>query len=187
MVGPRVKGVSFKSVLRALEVLRGPQAAQACTSAMPTDLADAFRYGTMLASSWYPIEWYRALLEAVQTSACEGDHFMCKIGQQCLRQDMTGVYRAVFHLLSPQAVIRISSRLFSNYYDTGKCTILEAKTGFAHASWAGCSGFDRRMWLEAFGACEMVMELSGAKHIRSRVVSGGRDGDDCAELTGHWA
>jgi len=184
---PRVKGISFRSVLHALEALRGPEAVPACMKVMPPDLSDAYRYGTILASSWYPIDWYRALLGAVNTSANQGDRFVVAIGRQCMREDMSGLYRAAFKLLSPQAVIRMTPRIFSNYYDTGKCTVVEAKVGYAHANWAGCTGFDRNMWNEIFGATEMVMELAGAKHIRSRVLAGGSDGDDTADFAGHWA
>jgi hypothetical protein len=52
---PRVKGVSFRSVLQALEALRGSEVVKNCTSQLPADLAEAFQYGTILASGWYPI------------------------------------------------------------------------------------------------------------------------------------
>ena len=101
-------------------------------------------------------------------------------------QDTTGVYRAVFNLLSPQTVIRVTPRLFNNYYDTGKCSIIEAKSGYAHARWIDCEQFDRNMWCEIFGGAEKLLELAGAKHVRTRILEGGGDGDATAELVGHW-
>jgi hypothetical protein len=185
-VEPRVKGVSFKSVLRALETLHGPSSVEACMSTMPSEVADGFRYGTILASGWYPIGWYRALLAAAQTAAGQGDRALFEIGRQCARQDMTGVYRLGFKLLSPQTVIRLASRLFSNYYDTGECLVVSARVGFVHARWLGCRGFDRRLWSDAFGAAHMFMELAGASNIRSQLAAGGGDGDETAELIAHW-
>ena len=60
--GPRVKGTAFRGVIQALEVLRGQAVVEQCQSLMPDDLAAAFRYKTLLASGFYPIEWYRELL-----------------------------------------------------------------------------------------------------------------------------
>ena len=184
--GPRVKGVSFRSVVRAVETLHGPDVLAACMTQVSTELADAFRYGTVLASSWYPIAKYRELLGAILKKVPVGDRCMFELGRQCAQQDMTGIYKVGFKLLSPQAVIRLAARLYSNYYDTGNCQIVESKSGYAHARWSGCVGFNRNLWQEVFGATEMFMELAGAKHIRSRVVAGGDDDDEFAEFSGHW-
>ena len=183
---PHVKGVSFRSVLQALEALRGGEVVKNCTSQLPSDLAEAFQYGTILASGWYSIQWYRALLDSARKAACSGEQFLYQIGRQCMLQDTTGVYRAVFNLLSPQTVIRVTPRLFNNYYDTGKCSIIEAKSGYAHARWIDCEQFDRNMWCEIFGGAEKLLELAGAKHVRTRILEGGGDGDATAELVGHW-
>jgi hypothetical protein len=183
---PHVKGVSFRSVLQALEALRGGEVVKNCTAQLPPDLAEAFQYGTILASGWYPIQWYRALLDSVRKSACSGEQFLFQIGRQCMLQDTTGVYRAVFNLLSPQTVIRVTPRLFNNYYDTGKCSVVDATSGYARACWIDCEQFDRNMWCELFGGTEKLLELAGAKHIRTRILAGGGDGDTSAELAGHW-
>jgi hypothetical protein len=189
MVGdasPKVKGIAFKSVLRALEALHGARAAESCLTQVSNELAGGFRYNTILTSGWYPIAWYRDLLKAVQTATGLGDRALFEIGRQCARQDMTGIYRLGFKLLSPQVVLGLSSRLFSNYYDTGESKVVEARHGFAQAEWMGCVGFDRNMWWEAFGAAEMFMELAGATHIRTRIIRGGNDTDEFAVLTMHW-
>ncbi len=183
---PHVKGVSFRSVLQALEALRGSELVKNCTAQLPADLAEAFQYGTILASGWYPIGWYRVLLDSARKAACSGEQFIYQIGRQCMIQDTKGVYRTVFNLLSPQTVIRVTPRLFNNYYDTGTCSIIDAKLGFAHARWTHCEQFDRNMWCEIFGGTEKLLELSGAKHLRTRIVAGGGDGDATAELVGYW-
>jgi len=183
---PHVKGVSFRSVLQALEALRGSEVVKNCTAQLPADLAEAFQYGTILATGWYPIQWYRALLDCARKAAGAGEQFLYQIGRQCMLQDTTGVYRAVFNLLSPQTTIRVTPRLFNNYYDTGTCSITDAKSGYARVHWTNCEQFDRNMWCEIFGGAEQLLELSGAKHVRTRILAGGGDGDAMAELAGHW-
>lgn len=183
---PKVKGISFRSVTRALLTLHGSEAVEVCLATMPAELAEAFRYQTILASGWYPIAWYRDLLRATQKASGGSERALFEIGRQCARQDMTGIYRLGFKLLSPQIVLELSARLFSNYYDTGKGRVIESRSGFARAEWSECSGFDKNMWWEAFGAAEMFMELAGAKHIRTRIIRGGGDADEMAEVTMHW-
>jgi hypothetical protein len=184
--GPRVKGVSFRSVMRAVDAIHGAVAAETCLAALPGDLAQAFRYGQILASGWYPIEWYRDLLRGTQAATGARERGTFEIGRQCARQDMTGIYKLGFKLVSPEVVLRLSTRLFSNFYDTGQARILESRAGYARAEWTGCTGFDKNMWWEAFGAAEMFMELAGARHVRTRIVRGGEDPDEFSELTMHW-
>ncbi|HET9957011.1 MAG TPA: hypothetical protein VFQ61_21090 [Polyangiaceae bacterium] len=172
--------------MRAVESLHGAAAAESCLSAMRAELAQGFRYQEILASGWYPIEWYRDLLRAIQTALNLGERALFEIGRECARQDMTGIYKLGFKLLSPEVVLQLSTRLFSNYYDTGKSKVVESRPGFAHVRWFDCAGFDKNMWWEAFGAAEMFMELAGARSVRTRIIRGGGDTDEMAELTMHW-
>lgn len=186
-MGPQIKGIAIRSALRALERLRGTPAVEAATLAMPKELGSAIRYGTVMASSWYPIEWYRDFFAAIIATTGDNDRILRDIGREAARIDMTGIYKAAFKLLSPQALFGLSTRLFSNYYDTGSVVIVESRKGFAHAKWSNCTGFDRSLWLEIFGSIEMYLELAGATHVRLRVVSGAGATDDHAELQAHWA
>lgn len=180
-----MKGTSFRSVLLALETLRGANAVERCLASMSDEQAAAFRYGTLLASGLYPIEWYGELLRAARVATGEGDRLLFELGRESVRHDMTGVYRAVFKLLSPQAVFVLASRLFSNYYDTGQFRIVESRACYALAKWSGCTGFNRDLWSEIFGGCSMFLELAGAKHIRTRTLEGGGD-EDFATMSAHW-
>lgn len=187
-MGPQVKGIAYRSALRALEHLRGPPAVEAAIVAMPPELANAIRYGTLIAASWYPIEWYRQLFHAiVATTEGSADRIVYDIGREAARLDMTGIYRAAFKLLSPQSVFGLSSRLFSNYYDTGAVAIVESRKGFAHARWSNCGGFDHHLWREIFASAEMYLELAGATSIRTRVLNGAGANDDSAELQAYWS
>jgi hypothetical protein len=185
-MGPQVKGVAFRSALRALEQLRGPPTVESAVSVMIPDLAQSIRYGTLIASGFFPIEWYRSLFSAVVATTGETDGIVRNIGRECARLDMTGIYRTSFKLLSPQSIFGLGSRLFSNYYDTGTVVIVESRKGFARARWTNCVGFDQNLWVEVFGAAEMYLELAGANHIRIRVVSGAGPTDSSAEVQAHW-
>jgi hypothetical protein len=186
-MGPQVKGIAFRSALRALEQLRGAPAVEAAIILTPAELSSAIRYGTLIAASWYPIGWYRDLFRSIVDSTRGGEGIVREIGREAARLDMTGIYRAAFKLLSPQALFGLSARLFSNYYDTGSVSILESRQGFAHARWSNCEGFDRNLWLEVVAASEMYLELAGARQVRMRVIAGANRDDEFAEVQTHWA
>lgn len=183
---PSVKGVAFRSVLSALATLRGKDATAQAIARMPADLGETFKYGGIMAPSWYPISWYRMMWKAIREATGEGTEIAHQIGRETMRADMTGIYRLVFKIVSPQTVLSLSTKIFSNYYDSGKLEVLESQTGYARARWNGCRGFDRNMWVEVFGASEMLLELAGAKKLRFHVHVGGRDDDEHAEAIAVW-
>jgi hypothetical protein len=184
--GVKIKGTAFLSVMRALEQLRGKHVAEAALAAMPEELRNGLRYGRMVAGGWYPIEQYRDLFSTVVSTTNEGERIVRDIGREAARLDMTGIYKAVFKLLSPQIIFDLSARLFSNYYNTGKVTIIESRHGFVHACWTGCKGFNRHLWVEVFSSVEMYLELAGAKNVRMRTLSGAGENDEFAEAQARW-
>jgi hypothetical protein len=173
-------------VLRALEHTRGLSVVESIAKALPPHLEQGIRYGTIIAASWYPIAWYRDLFKAVVSTTGDGERIVREVGRETARIDMTGIYKMAFKLLSPQALFDLSSRLFSNYYDTGKVAIIDARSGFVHACWSGCTGFDHNLWLDVAASCEMYLELSGAKHVRTRILSGAGPEDDGMAVQAHW-
>ena len=182
---PNVKGITLRSAMRALEQLRGKAVSEAATKAMPAELADAVRYGTILASRWYPISWYKDLHSGIVSATNEGDRIIREVEREAARADMTGVYSIAFKLLSPQTLISLSSRLFSTYYDTGSVETVEARKGYVRIRWSGCTGFNRTIWLGIFASCEMMLELAGGKNVRTHVRAGGQE-DDFADAEAYW-
>jgi hypothetical protein len=176
--GPKVKGVTIRSLMRSLEQLRGKKVYEAVVNAMPPGLADAVRYGTIIASKWYPLEWYRGIHAAIVSATGEGERIICEIERESARYDMTGIYKVAFKVLSPETLIGISARLFSTYYDTGKLEKVESRKGYVRMRWTGCKGFNRTIWAGMFASCEVMLELAGAKNVRFHTLSGGGEHDD---------
>jgi hypothetical protein len=185
---PMVKGLAFRTIDRCYTELRGPGARDAARNAMPIELCDAFRYGTILAASWYPIDWYRQTLTAFRLASGDGPELARDIGKLAARHDMAAVYKQVFaKLVSPQALLAMSQRMFNTYYDTGRFEIVESRKGFVHARCRNCLGWDQNMWMELLGSCEALLEIAGAGSVRLRLLAGGTDGESHAELEARWA
>ena len=181
---PKVKGITLRSAAQAFQLVRENHYA-AAIDAMPQPLANGLRYGTIAASHWYPLEWYRDLHAAFTSVTKEGERVIREVERQAARADMTGVYRIAFKLLSPQTLISLSSRLFSRYYDTGRVETLESREGYVRLRWTGCSGFNRSIWVGIFASCEELLELAGAKNVRVHVLEGAQH-DDFAEAEAFW-
>jgi hypothetical protein len=183
-----VKGVAFRTVESCFTELRGAQARARADELLPRELSDAFRYQTILAAGWYPIESYKALFHAFRGVRNEGPDLAREIGRLAARHDMAGVHKQIIaKVLAPQALLGMSQRVFSTYYDTGKFSIVESRSGFVHARATGCIGWDENMWFEIIGSCESLLEIAGAKHVRTRTLDGGRDGDTFLDVEARWA
>lgn len=183
---PRVKGIAFRTVVKTLDQLRGDAVVERALRKLPAYLGDGLRHNTISASNWYPIDWYRDLFSAIVSTTGEGEAIVREIGHRAAYADMSSVYKGIYKLLSPEVVLALSARLFSNYYDTGSVKIVESREHFVRATWTGCVGFDRNLWLEVLASCETYLELSGAHDVRTLVHSGAGANDDHMDVRAQW-
>jgi hypothetical protein len=184
---PKVKGVAFRTIDFCYERLRGTEARDRAREAMPLEWADAFRYYTLLAASWYPISWYREAFRALRASTSEGPELPRELGRLAARHDMSGVHKQILaKLISPQALLAMSQRVFNTYYDTGRFDIEVSERGYVQARCSNCVGWDHNMWAELRGSCESLLEIAGARNVESQVLSGGLDGNTHVLMEARW-
>lgn len=184
---PRVKGVAFRTIEQCFLELWGAEAHQQATRLLAVAVADAYRYGTLLSASWYPISWYREVFRAFRAATGAGPELPRRIGALAVRHDMKGAHkRLVAWLASPQMLLGLSQRVFNTYYDTGRVEILESRAGYVRMAARGCTGWDLNMWSELAGSSQSLLEAAGAQRVRVRPLSGGQDGDANHELEAHW-
>lgn len=184
---PRVKGLAFRTIDVCFERMRGTEARDRAREFMSPELADAFRYYTLLAASWYPISWYRETFRAFRASTSDGAELSRELGKLAARHDMSGVHKQILaRLVSPQALLAMSQRVFNTYYDTGRFDIVTSERGFVHARCANCVGWDYNMWMELTGSCEALLEIAGARKVELKILSGGHDGNSHAVFEARW-
>ena len=183
----KVKGIAFRTIGLCFKELRGSEAWERALELMPVELAEGYRYHTLLASSWYPIALYRAAFRSFRGVRNDGPELARAVGKLAARHDMSGVHKQILaRLISPQALLGMSQRVFNTYYDTGKFELLESRRGFVHCMFRDCLGFDENMWSEVAGSCESLLEIAGAANVRIRLLQGARDGDSNAEFEARW-
>lgn len=186
VTGSKVKGVAFRSVLAALEELRSKSMVERVLGSLSSDDRSSIEF-RVVNTGWYPIELYATLLDAIATVSGEGDSLVRAVGATALRRDVTGVYRVMFRVFSPENVLTISAKLFGFYYDTGSLAIVEKRQGYARSEYQRCKGFSRLMWVELLGSSEEMLSIAGARNAKGRIVRGGDDGDGACVIEVAWS
>jgi hypothetical protein len=182
----RTKGVSLLSFVTTLRALHGNDVAERALRGLPAEVSTALRDGLVVASSWYPLAWHRAMHASAQRACKAGPELARSIGYHGTQADFRGVYRFVASLIAPDRLIRISPRVWSNYFDGGKIAVDEHHLGKVHTSFSECHGFDRSLWENTIGGSLAVLDIAGARNVKTRIVRGGGDGEDQLELELIW-
>jgi hypothetical protein len=181
-----VRGIAFHSVLEQVALLRGDEIADMVRALVPAALSAALADGSLTRTGWYPVADYCALWTAILRATGEGEALVHTIGRHTLKADLTGFHRVAIHVLSPGMVLTLGARAFKEYYQGGTMETVASRPGYGHVAWKGCTGFDANVWTEIRGSASMLLELTGAKNIRVRLLEGGQDGDESMEIEGSW-
>ncbi|MCA9640181.1 MAG: hypothetical protein KC492_05775 [Myxococcales bacterium] len=179
-------GLPLRGVYGNLGTLFGSRGQQQILELLPGELAEGLAYGRIIAGGWYPISWLSALHEGAQELSGSGRELARKLGYMGSKSYFRGVHKVFISFMDPGFVIGKTPLIFRKYYDTGEALVVERNRGNCLLRFSGCSGFDANLWQGLFGACEAVLELSGAKNIRLRAVSGGGERDVAAEVSAYW-
>ena len=63
---------------------------------------------------------------------------------------------------------------------------VERGPGRLKARWVGFEGFDATLWMENLAGAQLLVEMSGAEHVRLLRVHGGLDGDSEMVAEARW-
>jgi hypothetical protein len=180
----RVKGLAFRTVLRAHSSMRGVASLDSVLTLLDPELAETLRH--VSAATWYPLEHYVALWAAIQRVVGNNPDYPRVVGRVCIEQDLRLVHKLAFAALSPATVLGISSRVFNMYYDTGRCQSSRLDEQSVRVSFDDCKGFSSPMWAELRGAIEAFAEQSSGCTARAITVSGGGTGNPECIIDVSW-
>ncbi len=179
------KGLTFLSVLSAIEDLRGTDFREQVIDAMPEESRSELRLGAVLASGWYPIRWYRELFAAA-TEAARDTGIAREIGRASVRREIRGVHRLLFKVVSIETLQNQGTRFFKAYFRPSEVKTERLAPGLGRTLYRECFGFDRNLWQEQQGCIEELLTQAGAQLPRVRVLAGGNDGDSHMEIETRW-
>ena len=185
-VETKLKGVNFRSFMKAFLALRGAGAVERMLVDLPTELGGALRYGGIVAGGWYPVAWYRLMHASAQRVTGSGHELARAIGVQSRKDDFTGVYRLVAFVVSPESLFKNAARVYRLYDSMGVAEIVEARPGMVRARYHSCVGYDANVFESSVGGAIGILEACGAEAVRVMIIDGGKDGDDEVTFEIRW-
>ena len=178
-----IKGVAVRSLLEVLRERFGEGIVDELKGVMAEEDARHLD-APVLASTWYPIRFYRALHNAAQRQLSRGPELARSLAQEAVGRDFKGVYRLVAGTLKPEWLLAWAPRQYRRYLRGGVVTLPEIRAGYARMEMRECHGFDRSVWMDIMGSGEAILTACGATHLRARIKEGG-EGDE-AVLEFFW-
>jgi hypothetical protein len=171
----RVKGITFGSLLGALERTRSRDAVDATFRELPPDVASALRLGEVVPSGWYPVVWYRELFGAV-VRACPTEpelDLAWQLGREASIAQFRGIHRLLLRVISSELLVSQAPKIFRMYFEGGEVAMAGVDTGIGVIELSGWHGFDRVIWTAIMGGLEGFLVARRAFDIRHRVLRGG--------------
>lgn len=172
--------------MTALETLRGAEALRAAIAEAKGPAGDALRAGSIVSSGWYPAEWYVELHAAIHRSLKVGPEFSRALSKQATKADINSVYRFVLRFISPSTLLAQMPRVWGLYVQGATIELADRRDNAVRFLMLGLHGYSRAAWEDLAGGAEAVLECAGARDVRARITSGGKDGDVNAEIEVFW-
>lgn len=181
----RTKGSNILAMVAALETARSAELRDAVVRDVPGEGGEEIRHKSIIAAGWYPIAWYRDLLQTIVKH--ENDPAIIReLGRHSTRANVPTIHRVFMKLISPHTLIKQGGRLFSSYFENASISVDNVDKQVERITWRDCFGFDKNCWRDQLGSTEELVVLSGAKVLRTKIVSGGENGDSAMVMDLAW-
>jgi hypothetical protein len=167
-------------------VLNGPQRLANSLERMSSPAREALRYGEVVPSGWYPVEWYADLLQSIVDTSNGGAEVIRNIAAIAIERDITGVYRFLVEHLNPATVAALVCKLFPRYYSSGTIRVETHGPKHFRVYMCDCVGFTELMWQEIYASGKFLVGRSGAKSPKYYVMEGGKDADSQMIVDARW-
>lgn len=178
----RMKGQSFRGWLDVFEDVAKGHSKTALLAALPTEIAEAFHYKAIIASGWYPIDWYLRLYEASQRIGVDQRGFAKRMGRATTEQDVKGIYSFIVKFASPGMVFATAQRLLGMYVEDVSTKLVHKEEARVRMQ-VTIAGSFTELWDELAGGGEAMLSVNGAKRP---FVQWKQAGIDSVELTAEW-
>jgi hypothetical protein len=165
-----IKGAGIRSLLLAIEQLKGSGAVGAGKAALPYHVRAQIE-PQILASGLYPVEVSAALQVAVRDVLGGGSwEISHRLGVEASLIDFRGIYRIFLRALERDGIWDRIERAFAQYNSQGVMRWTERTASGARGHAAGVTGYNEGVWASTAGRMQGFMQLSGAKTASVRAV-----------------
>jgi len=141
-----------------------------------------------IVTSWYPIQ--RAMIEPTAV-LCDlvddpADDVAWELGRFSADFALRGIFRIFVRLGSPGFIIKRASHVFSTYYTNAVLRVVDSGSKHATVHLLEFPEPSRLVERRIGGYMERAVEISGAKHVKSTMVSSLAGGDERGEFHFSW-
>jgi hypothetical protein len=155
-----IKGQAFRSYLECVRSVWGPTVAQELIAHLPIELSEARPRRAIVSSGWYPVAWYRSYYAALGALLPGALDLPAIIGQKTAKAELSGIYRFVLNLTSPELIARHIDRVVATFMRGGTVEASVTKGSFV-GRFRGWLGVDRTIWQEVLSGGQVILEATG--------------------------
>lgn len=183
----QIKGSSIAARLRWLRLHHGEGGVDALSAKASPGLVEILAHGAKLAS-WYPIEHFVELCQAIDRHFGDGDLAMVKeLGRYAAEANLTTVFRLFFRVGTVNWTLSRASRLWRMHYNTGQLLVREFPDTEVELEIRDFAIPSRVHCLSVQGWAERAAELTGAREVVLREVDCRARGDERCRFRVDWA
>lgn len=181
-----VRGQAFYSLTEAAVSILGPSARPQVLASVSAPLREAFQYGSLVRSGWYPIEWHAELhraIAALDPSPNRNPSIHRRLGSLSAETDINTVYRFILSLSTPQFLLAQLGRVFGTFVKTSAFEVLRKESHEVDLK-IRILGATPALWEDLAGSAETLLGVCGAKSPRA-TWSAKRHASEC-EMRTSW-
>jgi hypothetical protein len=160
--GNAIRGQAFRSIVDVADEVLGPGTKERVLAGLSAPVADAFRYHSIIASGWYPMEWYSELLRTAASVAPGFPHAIRRLGKASSARDMSTVHRFLLKLASPAFAISQAARIMGLYMKEHGSEQIESSPGAVRMR-LRIPGASAELWEDVAGGTEAILEGTGVR------------------------
>lgn len=166
-----VRGQGFHSLMFATKTLLGEAAHDKVVASLSGPLGEAWRYGSLVRSGWFPVGWYADLHRNIarvntQVKAAE---LHKRLGAVSCEHDIRGIYRFMLGFSSPRFALHHIDRIFGTFIKTSRLEIVSEEPQRYHLLLT-IPGLTPEIWEDISGGAEVVLAASGAKGVHVQIT-----------------
>jgi hypothetical protein len=181
-----MKGISFFSMLAAIEELDGADAKARVVEALADPLGTAYRSGAITRVGWIPLAQYSLLHEAIQIALGGGERRARELGRRSTEIDTRGILRFVLSLTTPALLVRHADRVFGSYIRGGTISTRELGPGEYELTFSNMQDASRYVFAEWEGGIGYLLERSGAEDVSVKRAAYAADEEGRWKMIASW-
>ncbi len=167
-----IKGHHLRATQVLVAELWGAQVHESLVVLYTERFRRALLSGALVSSGWYPIDWLGEVYEGLGKLPPGESGVPERIGRASAENDLTGLYRFILKLSSPELIARHFDKVVSAYLRGG--TVESRVEGCTmRAELRGWSGVTWPIWQACLSGFEVVLNTTGIHNLASQIREAG--------------